>query len=422
MKLLLMKLLKSILLPIILLSFSTSIAQNIELPKGCFAGTNGTHPDVLSHNEARGVLLSYKWYEIEVSPGVFNFTNLNSDIQDVTNAGLKYTIAILGGAFGSPTWLIDSLGAEYYDFNYQNQDWRLPLWWDETVKNRLEILIAELGSQFADDNALSHVYVTQMTVNGVEGHLNGFDMNAFTLSGFTAQKWIESAKSTTIKYAESFPDKPIVFEVHEIDGDTIVPSAIINELYNDPTLCKRVGLGMWWISGKTSYQTNLIETIANFQGDKYAQVIGRSDQLHRFQDSLYSTVFAQAKELNIRYIEPWPYEFQHHTYDSLLQDFNTWADENFTSNFSCSSPTSTSPIKSLKQVFAYPNPTSNNLILQFEKPLQNLEISIFNSNGQKVLNIYDKTEIDLSHLPNGIYFIKVNSNQENKMLKVVKNN
>ncbi|SFD85987.1 hypothetical protein [Thermophagus xiamenensis] len=42
--------------------------QTIEKPRGCFAGTNGTHPDVLSHPEARGVLLIEKWSNLETSP------------------------------------------------------------------------------------------------------------------------------------------------------------------------------------------------------------------------------------------------------------------------------------------------------------------------------------------------------------------
>ncbi len=313
-----------------------AIAQVIEKPVGCFAGTNGLHPDVLVHPEARGVLLLARWQDVEPSPGVFDFSSLDADIATVTNAGLKYSLMVAGGAFGSPDWLVDSLNADVFTFTYQGQSQMLPLWWDTTIKQRLDTLITKLGDQYSSDPMLSHVYVTQMTTNGAEGHLNGVNMTSFANAGYNDQDWIDCAKSTTYKFASAFPDKPIVFEIHEIDQDTIVPATIIDDLYGDPNLCERVGLAMWWISGKTTYQSDLLTYISNFQGDKYAQVIGRSDQTHRFQDSLYSTVFVQAKDLDIRYIEPWPYEFQHSTHDSLLQDFNMWADNNFSTTSSCS--------------------------------------------------------------------------------------
>lgn len=385
-------------------------AQIIQKPVGCFAGTNGTNPDVLTHPEARGVLLSYKWTEIEPSPGVFDFTNLNNAINTVTNADLPYSLAILGGSFGSPNWLIDDLGASHFDFNYQNQDWRLPLWWNQVVMDRLDTLITAVGNQYANDPDLSHVYVTQMTVNGVEGHLNGVDMNAFASSGFTPQNWITSAEATTLKYADAFPTKPIVFEVHEIDQDTVVPSTIVYDMYNHPALCERFGLAMWWISGKTSYQTDMLDCIANFNGDKYAQVIGRSDQPQRFQDGLYSTVFTQAKELGIRYMEPWPYEFQHHTSDSLITDFNAWADAHFSTADTCGLMSNIEETDQLQQgIGVYPNPTNGKLTFE-NSEIQ--ELLIFNMSGQAVLRHTPKrtgkrTSLNVTSLKPGPYVIRI---------------
>ena len=39
----------------------------------------------------------------------------------------------------------------------------------------------------------------------------------------------------------------------------------------------------------------------------------------------YSKVFTQAKSLKIKYIEPWNDDFVSHQWDTLLQDFNTYA-------------------------------------------------------------------------------------------------
>lgn len=378
--------------------------QVITKPIGCYAGTNGTNTAVLSHPEVSGVLLIEKWADIEPSPGVFDFSSLNNKISTVKAAGLKYSLAIAGGAFGSPDWLIDSLNVNYHDFQYQNQNWKLPLWWDSICEQRLNNLITELGSQYSNDSLLSHVYVSQMTVNGIEGHLNGVDMAAFANDGFTSQKWISSAKATTYAFTDAFPDKPIVFEVHEIDNDTTVPAIIINDLSSDSSLCNRVGLGMWWISGKITYQADMIDFIANYRGDKYAQVIGRSDQLNRFKDSIYSTVFTQAKQLGIRYIEPWPYEFQHHTHDSLMHDFNNWALANFSMTENCSFISLPEEPKSPKtEVHFFPNPTNGVLNINLDYDYQNLRVLIFNMHGQLLLSSSSLSAINLSHFANGSY-------------------
>ncbi len=392
---------------------SLIFAQSISKPIGCFAGTNGTNPAVLAHSDARGVLLVEKWTNIEPTPGVYDFSSLNNKINTVTAAGLPFSLAIAGGAFGSPGWLIDSLNVEYHSFIYQNQTWRLPLWWDTTCNQKLTMLVTQLGNQYGTDSMLSHIYVTQMTVNGIEGHLNGVDMTTFASDGYTDQKWITAAKSTAHSFANAFPDKPIVFEIHEIDSDTIVPATIINDLTDDPSLCNRVGLGMWWLSGKSSYQTDLLEVINNFPGDKYAQVIGRSDQVERFQDSLYSRVFTQAKSLGIRYIEPWPYEFQYHTHDSLIQDFNTWADAHFSAMDTCSL-TAAINNKSLREnkVIPYPNPTSGLLRLKLDFPYQQLEVSFVTLTGQRLFTMVNQTEVDISRLPSGLYILEVTIDKE----------
>ena len=400
---------------IVITLLSNSIfSQVVVKPIGCFAGTNGTNPSVLSHADVRGVLVTEKWADIEQSPGVYNFTALDNKINTVKAAGLKYSLAIPAGAFGSPDWLIDSLNASYHSFQYQNQTWRLPLWWDAICNQKLTDLITQIGNQYALDSMLSHVYVSQMTVNGVEGHLNGINMSAFATDGFTDQLWITAAKSTTNTFANAFPNKPIVFEIHEINQDTIVPATIINDLTNDPNLCNRVGLGMWWISGKTTYQTNLIDFIYNFHGDKYAQVIGRSDQPQRFKDSLYSSVFTQAKYLGIRYIEPWPYEFQHQTNDSLIQDFNIWTDANFSPTDTCSFLTTTTNLTPSNNVLTiYPNPTNGLLNIKIDFPYKELKTTIFNLHGQRILTASDQTELDISQFPKGLYFIKINIDSKN---------
>ena len=126
-----------------------------------------------------------------------------------------------------------------------------------------------------------------MTSNGIEGHLQGVDMELFASSGYSADVWIEAGKQAAKAFAAAFDKKALAFEVHDIDQSAAVPLRIINELWEDPELEQRVGAGMWWISGKTSYQPELVEGLIEFPGDIYGQIIGRSDQAERFQDEDY---------------------------------------------------------------------------------------------------------------------------------------
>jgi hypothetical protein len=88
-------------------------------------------------------------------------------------------------------------------------------------------------------------------------------------------------------------------------------------------------VAMWWLSGNTDYQSELIDHLRTYEGDIYGQIIGRSDQPERFRNNDFTAVFQQGEDLCIRYIEAWPYEFENHTYDAEFSDYNTFADSVF---------------------------------------------------------------------------------------------
>ena len=380
--------------------------QIIFKPIGCSAsGTTTVHIPSLSHLDNRYMLLKINWATIEPSPGVFDFSNLILQINIVNSYNKKYAIAVIAGGTGTPLWLKNILGAPTMPYVFQSNNLELPLWWDATVQLRMEILANALGAQFASDASLALIYVPQMTANGIEGHLNGINMTTFYSYGFTQSNWINAAKETAKNFAEAFPNKAIAFEVHEVDETHTIPATIINDLFNDSSLCQRVGAGIWWLSGKTTYQTNLLSVLQNFQGDKYAQTIGRSDQLERFQDNTIATAFSQAQTLGIRYIEPWIFEYQNNTINNLLQDFNTWADLNFTLNSICTLGINQNNFSTFK---IYPNPTKNEIFISSAREIKSISIS--NLLGQIVINKNIKsqsTAINVQNLAKGMYIISV---------------
>lgn len=404
---------------------SISHGQTIYKPKGCSASTGpNVSAIVLQHPHNRYHLISANWSDIEASPGVFSFTALQNQVNTVKSYNKKYALAIVCGGPGSPDWLFTSLHAPYLDYMFRGTTaYKLPLWWDTVVQQRISSMVSALGNQFAADTSLALVYVSQMTANGIEGHLNGIDMNEMYSKGFTATNWINAAKQTASGFALSFPDKAIAFEVHDIDNTASIPSAIINDLYEDETLCQRVGAAIWWLSGKTDYQSDLLSALQNFKGDKYAQLIANSSQPERFENGLISTAFTQAKQLGVRSIEPWYYEYQNSTIDNLLADFNTWADAQFSSYYSCPSQATAIIDQSAKKgILIYPNPATKTLTIQVpDHSIYAIQLQIVDCTGNLVSEqeLSQTRQIDVSNLPAGIYLVRL-KNYPQQVLKFVK--
>lgn len=299
-------------------------------PKGTFASASG--PTIWSHPELRGVLVRASWSSVEPSPGTFDFVPLRSRIAEATSRGKPYSLAIGAGGPGTPAWLLDTLGAPYADYAFRGTPMRLPLFWSPVVQERLDLLARRLGQELGGDPALRLVYVPQMTANGIEGHLNGVDMTLLASSGYTDDRWVEAALETAASFAEAFPEKALALEVHEVNGGADVPRRILDALGDDARFGGRVGGAIWWLSGRTDYQSALLDVLAAFDGTLYGQLIGRSDESHRFAGGDYRNAFEQAKSLGIRYLEPWEYDFgtgagtADGAWDGLLRDFNAWAD------------------------------------------------------------------------------------------------
>lgn len=402
-----------------------SSALAVEKPLGAFSASGSGTTSIYSNANLRGVLVRMSWSQIETSPGVFSFTALDNQIANVTSRGKSWSLAILGGGVGSPAWLTNTvaeggLGAPYIEYSFRGvPGYRLPLIWNATVQDRMAQLATKLAERYNSNTSLKLVYVTQMTANGIEGHLKGVTMSTLIAAGNDQDgdsdvdaadfslNWIAGSKAVSRSFALAFTNKALAFEVHDVNGTSTIPETIINDLWNDATLGQRVGAAMWWISGKTTYQTQLINVLSAFPGDIYGQVIGPSydgpwvagtsytsgtyrmpvnppaTQRYRYQvttagvsgttepvwpttvnstigdntvvwtcrdsqfpDGDYTQVFAQAKALGMRYIEPWEVEFSTGTssangqWDAALADFNSWADATF--NGGNTAPTITS--------------------------------------------------------------------------------
>lgn len=389
-------------LPLLAALLSVPHALAVDKPTGTFSSSGASGTGIYANPNLRGVLIRANWSTLEPSPGVFDFSSLTPQITNVESYGLPWSLAVSGGGVGSPAWLTNptgsgGLGAPYVNYTFQGvPGYKLPLFWNSIVQTRLQQLASALAAQYNGNPSLKLVYVTQMTANGIEGHLQGVNMTDLINAGYTDALWISAGKQAAQNFAYAFTDKALAFEVHDVNGGATVPTTIINDLWNDVTLDQRVGAAMWWISGKTSYQTALVDALTAFPGDIYGQIIGKSSdgpwlpntsyatgifrmpnpqpptnafryevttagttgstqpvwpttvgatvtdgsvtwtcRASRFQDGDFTTVFAQAMAIGMRYIEPWEWEFKYGAnsangaWDTTMADYNAWADITF---------------------------------------------------------------------------------------------
>ena len=78
---------------------------------------------------------------------------------------------------------------------------------------------------------------------------------------------------------------------------------------------------------------------------------------------------------------------------------------------------------STKSIKMYPNPTKDKITLESNAISKNTFIVIFDANGQKIVEqqITDfKTQIDISNLPIGIYFIRFHNGETFEVVKIIK--
>jgi len=76
---------------------------------------------------------------------------------------------------------------------------------------------------------------------------------------------------------------------------------------------------------------------------------------------------------------------------------------------------------SMDSISVYPNPVADKLYMK-NTVGQRINLSVLNLQGQEIENLvsYDENiSLDLSAIPNGIYFVKINSGKNNSLVKIL---
>ena len=301
--------------------------SSIVKPRGTAASAGSTDSAVVNHPQVQGALIRIRWNQIEPSPGVFDFRPIDNQLSLLRAAKKKWSLAVLAGP-SAPTWLYASpYNVSPLSIVFRGQPVQVPKFWDATLQTRLAGLAQALAARYKDDASLQLVYLPQMTGNGVEGHFNGNTDTSLSAQGLTEDLWVGAVLQGVTAFSQAFANKPVAIELHYILSSANAGRRVMQAIEADAALLSQVGVALWWISGKTDYQSDLLAAFASFKGSIYAQLIDKAANASSFLNGDFATAFRQAMSLKIKYIEPWDVDFTSHLWDTLLQDFNTYASQ-----------------------------------------------------------------------------------------------
>lgn len=313
------------------------VISEVTKPTGAYTASGAQADGVLSHPLVKGALIRATWDNVETAPGIYDYTDLRLSVNAAKNAGKKWTLAVLAGPT-TPNWIYNEpYNVPRINYIFRDQESVMAPAWHATVRERLRLLAQSLALEFGSDPDLELVYVTQMTYNGIEGQLPSDSLlrppgTTWESIGWSADTWVDAITGTAADFADAFSDKALAIELHYVLGDSSIPQQIADNLCGDVTLQGRVGIAIWWLSGNTTYQPELINYLSNSSCDKYAQVIAPSSNTNVFPAVQgYGAIFTQAKALNIRYLEVWEQEYTSFCcqWDDEIADFNAWAAATF---------------------------------------------------------------------------------------------
>jgi len=288
-----------------------------------FSSSGSTDESIMAQPHLKGVLVRVFWKDLETSPGVYNWSLIDNQLVLAKRFNKEWSLAVLAGSF-SPYWLYSNpFNAPYMNLTFRSNPVKVPLIQSNPLQQRLKSLINALAARYRDDPLLKLIYSPQMTLNGIEGHFNGIGDSTLISQNFSIQDWISYSLEDLRYLASAFPNKKVAIELHEIMGSSMVARSIADSILDGEK--KQIGLAIWWLSGKTDYQNDLLDLFKNFtksNGSVYAQLIDESANAQSFYLNDFGSSFSQAKELGINYIEVWNQDIIKVELFDLFNDFN----------------------------------------------------------------------------------------------------
>lgn len=273
-------------------------------------GTGSVIPEVAQLQHVDGVLVRLGWGAVEPSPGAYDWSLLDEQIDRAKQYGIKVSLAIVNGG-SAPDWL-ESMGAQMFEFQLHNdpQVRRMPIPWDLVHQSRWSQLIAALGERYQGEQAISLVYATNSSQNGFEMQLpfSPTDIANWQSVGYTDELYAQSWKDAVDAFVAAFPSHPVSHEAHPVLGGDAVAQDVYQHARD--THGEAVGvLAAWWmVHNAQDVYPGMFELLRDAAYQSHAQVQVANSYTNtpdRFSDQGYQGEIDLAIASGVRYMEVW---------------------------------------------------------------------------------------------------------------------
>ena len=207
------------------------------LPTGVFSLTGyGRQIKGLSNPDVDGISIRDKWWHLEPSEGVYDWSTLDAYVAQITPTGKKILIRIgtmggrpsLGG--NTPDWVMDAVGANtisYYDSGHTLKT--IPLFWNQTFLDKKKAMIAAVGARysgnplvkvatasFANRNSEDWSMLDSTRIDGIPP-AGSSEASRMLAAGYTHAKMVDAGMQIMDAATAAWPNQVIYLAIGRID-------------------------------------------------------------------------------------------------------------------------------------------------------------------------------------------------------------
>jgi hypothetical protein len=230
--------------------------QTLPMPKGNWVVSaqhlirsgDAFSPAILADTSIDGCFLMIAWWQVEPTQNTFDWTALDQNLTEISNAGKNICIGVLAGQ-QMPSWVFTNLGLTDLKFEEflaggSNTSKQAPMEvdepqvWNTAYVNAFTTMINALAAHLKTETAIyakiRHIKITGFDRSTEEERLpyeNSITNNSGQVStnaaalwlsvGYRPQKVVTAGETIMDAYANAFPDKYITMETDTVAWPTI---------------------------------------------------------------------------------------------------------------------------------------------------------------------------------------------------------
>jgi hypothetical protein len=440
--------LKKIFIPIMLIFAKLSIYAQ---PTGIYVLDNnqGTFRDANIRNYpfVDGFVWRTSWANFETSEGVYDYAGIDHIVQKLDAVNKKLTI--LFGAYSvEPSYLANQPGVVTYPFTdpISNVVSTRAVPYDGYLLQRFRLFLSALANHqiysittgtmvaLKDHPVLANI-ATNIPGLGAIRNVNGLNTSLNTvLPNYTRSKFVDAVLESMKIQTDNFPTKNVFIPSYKNINDNSASPPLADFVKSQLLLnfdgIQNPKISFWQenLAGFTDTSTN---TFTGLPTTTFATpLLGLGNSAYTMFQMLqgWTTPFLDpAKTANSTPFDAMCYAYKTYGasyYEIYVSDIDNLMYQNAFNNWdttNCGALALMENQTSNDKFSIYPNPAATEITIIGADELQKATISIVNCSGQTLINTQNPSNIDISPLSNGVYFIKMEQNNQPCLMKFIKN-